>query len=136
MFVRAASREIVKRAKELYEARWRAEWERDPLHELDAKEPESATYFLGKSFNDAIHSARPAHPDRLTFMLRIGHNCAVEMFGTRIEQAVAARMRTHGEGCAGSLMGAVGRRSRSDCDSQSVCATNSVLSLKGELRRC
>ena len=98
---RADSREIAKRAKELYEARWRAELERDPLHELDAIEPESATYFLGQSFRDAIRSARHAPPDRLTFMLRIVHDCAVEMVGMWIERAVSAGVRTHGERCSG-----------------------------------
>ena len=43
MVDRVDSREIAKRAKELYEARWRAELERDPLHEFAAMEPESAT---------------------------------------------------------------------------------------------
>ena len=101
MVDRADSREIAKRAKELYEARWRAEWERDPLPEFAAIEPESATYFLGKSFSDAIRSARLAHPDRVTFTLRIGHDCAVEMVGMRIEQAVSAGVRTQAEGCGG-----------------------------------
>ena len=101
MVDRADSREIAKRAKELYEARWRAEWERDPLPEFAAIEPESATYFLGKSFSDAIRSARHAPPDRVTFMLRIGHDCAVEMVGMRIEQAVSAGVRTQAEGCGG-----------------------------------
>ena len=45
MVDRADSREIAKRAKELYEDRWRAELERDPLPEFAAMEPESATYF-------------------------------------------------------------------------------------------
>ena len=58
MVDRADSREITTRAEELYEARWRAELERDPLPEFAAMEPESATYFLGKSFSDAIRPAR------------------------------------------------------------------------------
>ena len=86
MVDRADSREIAKRAKELYEARWRAELERDPLHEFAAMEPESATYFLGKSFSDAIRSASHAPPDRVTFTLRIGHDCAIEMVGMQIER--------------------------------------------------
>ena len=56
MVDRADSREIAKRAKELYETRWRAELERDHLPEFAAIEQESATYFLGKSFSDAIRS--------------------------------------------------------------------------------
>jgi hypothetical protein len=58
LFDRADCREIAKRAKELFEARWRAGLERDPLPEFTPMEPESATYFLGKSFRDAIRSAR------------------------------------------------------------------------------
>ncbi len=78
MVDRADSREIAKRAKELYEARWRAELERDHLDEFAAMEPESATYFLGKSFSDAIRLASHAHPDRVTFTLRIGQYCVIE----------------------------------------------------------
>ena len=91
MVDRADSREIAKRAKELYEARWRAELERDHLHEFAAIEPESATYFLGKSFSDAIRSASDAHPDRVTFTLRIGHDCAIEMVGMQIERQLFPR---------------------------------------------
>ncbi len=72
MVGRADSREIAKRAKELCVPRRRAELERDHLPEFAAMEPESATYFLGKSFSDAIRSARHAPPDRVTFTLRIG----------------------------------------------------------------
>ena len=91
MVDRADSREIVKRAKELYETRWRVELERDPLHEFAAMEPESATYFLGKSFSDAIRSARHAPPGRVTFTLRIGHDCAIEMVGMQIERQLFPR---------------------------------------------
>ena len=86
MVDRADSREIAKRAKELYETRWRAELERDPLPEFAAMEPESARYFVGKSFRDAIRSARLAHPDRVTFTLRIGHDCAIGLIGMLIER--------------------------------------------------
>ncbi len=91
MIDRADSREIAKRAKELYEARWRVELERDHLQEFAAIEPESATYFLGKSFRDAIRSARHARPDRVTFTLRIGHDCAIEMVGMQIERDLFPR---------------------------------------------
>ena len=101
MVDRADSREIAKRAKELYEACWRAELERDPLHEFAAIEPVSATYFLGKSFSGAIRSARLAHPDRVTFTLRIGHDCAIKMVGMQIEQIASARVRTNGESHGG-----------------------------------
>lgn len=86
MVDRADSREIAKRAKELYESLWRAELERDHLNEFAAIEPESETYFLGKSFNEAIRSASDTHPDRVTFTLRIGHDYAIEMVGMQIER--------------------------------------------------
>ena len=91
MVDRADSREIATRAKELYEARWRAELERDPLHDFAAMEPESATDFLSKSFGEAIRSTRLAHPDRVTFTLRIGHDCAIEMVGMQIERQLFPR---------------------------------------------
>ena len=91
MVDRADSREIAKRAKELYEARWRAELERDHLPEFVAMEPESATSFRGTSFHDATRSARHAPSDRVTFTLRIGHDCAIEMVGMQIERQLFPR---------------------------------------------
>ncbi len=73
------SREIARKAIALYEAKWRAELERDHWGEFAAIEPESETYFLGKSFSEAIRTARNAFPDRITYTKRIGHDVAVEI---------------------------------------------------------
>ena len=72
------SREIARKAIALYEAKWRVELERDHSSEFAAIEPESETYFLGKSFSEVIRTARKAFPDRITYTKRIGHDVAVE----------------------------------------------------------
>lgn len=79
MVERIDSRDIARRAIELYEAKWRAELERDHLDEFAAIEPDSETYFLGKSLSEAIRAARRAFPDRITYTKRIGHDVAVEI---------------------------------------------------------
>ena len=79
MVERVDSREVARRAIELYEAKWRVELERDHADEFAAIEPESGTYFLGPSFSEAIRAARKAFPDRITYTKRIGHDVAVEI---------------------------------------------------------
>ena len=125
MVDRANAREIAKRA----------ELERDHLHVFAAMEPESATYFLGKSFGDAIRSARRGHPDRVTFTLRIDQDCADEMVGMRIERAVAVRMRTNGESGGGNSHGDAGRRLRGGCDRAGPSSFSIWRATVTELRR-
>ncbi len=131
----ADSREIAMRVEELYEVRWRAELERDHLHVFAAMEPESATYFLGKSFGDAIRSARRVPPDRVTFTLRIGQGCADEMVGMQIEQAVSARMRANGKSGGGNSHGDAGRRLRGGCDRAGPSSFSIWRATVTELRR-
>ena len=73
------SREIARKALALYEAKWRAELERDHCGEFAAIEPASESYFLGQSLSEAIRAARKAFPDRITYTKRIGHDVAVEI---------------------------------------------------------
>ena len=79
MVERVDSREVARRAIELYEAKWRTELESNHTDEFAAIEPESETYFLGKSFSDAVRAARKVYPDRITYTKRIGHDVAVEI---------------------------------------------------------
>ena len=66
-------------AKAIYATRLQAELE--PLHpnEFVAIEPESGNYLLGASFSDAVAASRSAYPNRISFVIRIGHLAAVHI---------------------------------------------------------
>jgi len=70
---------VVRRAKEIYESRLRADLERQHHGKFAAIEPESGEYFLGDTMSAAIQSARAAFPGRISFCLRIGHEAAVHL---------------------------------------------------------
>jgi hypothetical protein len=74
-----ATVDLARRAKRLYEERLRAQLEVTHLNEYLAIEPESGDHFFGKTLSEAIQAARAAHPDRLAYGLRIGHNSAVNI---------------------------------------------------------
>ena len=82
MLERVDSREIARGAIQLNEARWRTDLERDHWNEFATIEPDSESYFLGKTFSDAVRAARRAVPDRITYTKRIGHDVAVEIGGS------------------------------------------------------
>ena len=46
-----------------------------------AIEPESGEHFLADSFGGAVAAARAAHPDRISFVIRIGHPAAIHLGG-------------------------------------------------------
>ena len=75
------SQSVAKRAKELYAERLQTELESEHLNRFVAIEPESAEYFLGDTFSEAVGAARVAHPDRISFVIRIGHQAAVHIGG-------------------------------------------------------
>jgi len=66
-------------AKELYERSLRSQLEASHLHEFVAIEPDSGDYFLGATLSQAVQAARAAHPERISFALRIGHDAAVHL---------------------------------------------------------
>lgn len=66
-------------AKAIYEARLRVELEANHLHEFVAIEPNSGDHFLGYTLSAAIRAARAAHPNCISFALRIGHETAVHL---------------------------------------------------------
>lgn len=63
-------------AKKIYESELRETLEIDHSDEYIAIEPESKSYFLGKTFLDAAMAANNAYPDRKSFVIRIGHDAA------------------------------------------------------------
>jgi len=73
------SLDVARRAKLLYEQRLRVPLEAQHRHSFVAIEPDSEDYFLGDSLSAAIQLARQTHPDRLAFVMRIGHHTAIHM---------------------------------------------------------
>lgn len=66
-------------AKRIYESDLRETLEAQHRDEYVAIEPESKTHFLGKTFLQAAMAAKSAHPDRKSFVLRIGHEAAFHL---------------------------------------------------------
>lgn len=73
------SLDVARRAEELYEAKLRQDLEAGHRNSFVAIEPDSGDYFLGETLSAAIQSARAAHPDRISFALRVGHPTAVNL---------------------------------------------------------
>jgi hypothetical protein len=67
---------ITEKAKSIYEAGLRAELESKHRDKFVAIEPASGDYFLGDTFVEAALRAKQAHPDRQSFVIRIGHEAA------------------------------------------------------------
>jgi hypothetical protein len=76
--------ELARRGQALYERRLRAILEESHLNEYVAIEPESGEYFLGHTVSEAIQAARATHPDRLPFVLRVGHRTTVDIGATNL----------------------------------------------------
>ncbi len=71
------AQQVAAKAKWLYEEKYRAELEEHHRGEFVCIEPESEDYFVGATFDDAVNKAIDAHPDRLTYTLRVGHAAAL-----------------------------------------------------------
>jgi hypothetical protein len=71
--------DVAHRATEIYESHLREQLEANHLNAFVAVEPESGEYFLGETLSEAIQAARNAHPDRISFALRVGHRTAVNL---------------------------------------------------------
>lgn len=71
--------QLIERATRLYEEKLKAELETSHLNWFVAIEPQSGEYFLGGTMSEARQAARAAHPDRLTYLLRVGHEAAVHI---------------------------------------------------------
>lgn len=74
-----SSQQVADKAKTLYEQHYRAEFEAGHSGEFLCIEPESKDCFLGATFDEAVNKAIDAHPERLTYTLRIGHPAAFHL---------------------------------------------------------
>lgn len=71
------SRDLVRRAELIYEQRLQKSLEATHQDYFVAIEPDSGDHFLGRTLSEASAEARKVHPDRRTYVLRVGHPTAV-----------------------------------------------------------
>jgi len=69
--------DVIRRAKDFYEQRLRADLEKTNLNDFLAVEPDSGQYFLGATLSEAAYKARQALPGKRCFLIRVGHRSAV-----------------------------------------------------------
>jgi hypothetical protein len=67
---------IAEKAKELYQSEFKAQLEAEHRDQFVAIEPLSKSFFLGDTFIETALAAKQAHPDRKSFVIRIGHEAA------------------------------------------------------------
>ena len=77
--VNMSSNDLYERAARFYQERLRADLERAHLDSFVAIEPESGTFFLGRTLSEASAEASAAHPDRRCCVLRVGHSVALHI---------------------------------------------------------
>ena len=70
---------LARQAQEVYQQRLRSKLEATNLGDFVAIDPQSGEFFLGQTLSEAIQAARTAHPDRLSFALRVGHQTTVHL---------------------------------------------------------
>ena len=75
------SQDVARRAKTIYAQNLQAHLESEHPNQFVAIEPESAAYFVAESFSNAVAAARKAHPDRISFVIRIGREAALHLGG-------------------------------------------------------
>ena len=79
--VSADTKAVIERAKRIYAEQLRAVLEPQHLNRFVAIEPDSAEYFLGDTFDEAVKLARAKYPSRLSHTIRIGHRAAFHLGG-------------------------------------------------------
>ena len=74
---------IAERAKAIYGRQLQAELEAAHPGRYVAIEPESGENYLADSFEKAVAAARAAHPNCISFVVRIGHPAAIHLGGLK-----------------------------------------------------
>jgi len=67
---------VAEQAKQVYESDLKDLLEAEHRDRFVAVEPQSKNYWIGDTFIDAALAAKKAHPDRTSFVIRIGHDAA------------------------------------------------------------
>ena len=73
--------QVADRAKAIYRERLKGELEAAHTDGYVAIESASGEHFLADSFGGAVAAARVAYPDRVSFVIRIGHSAAIHLGG-------------------------------------------------------
>lgn len=73
--------QVAERAKAIYKERLKGDLETTHLDGYVAIEPDSGEHFLADSFGEAVAAARTAHPERISFVIHIGHAAAIHLGG-------------------------------------------------------
>lgn len=73
--------QVAERAKAIYGRRLQDELEAAHPDCYVAIEPESGEHFVADSFGGAVIAARTAHPDRISFVIHVGHQAAIHLGG-------------------------------------------------------
>lgn len=73
--------DFIRRAETIYEQRLAGLLEPEHRNEFVAIEPESGSYFLGRTLTEAMRAARDEYPDRLSHAMRVGHKTALHLGG-------------------------------------------------------
>ena len=73
------SRTVAQRAKQIYVDCLQLRLTAEHPNEYVAIEPDSRDFFVADSFGQAVRDARTAHPDRISFVIRIGHDAAIHI---------------------------------------------------------
>lgn len=71
--------DVARRAKKLYEEELRSKLELTNMDDFVAIEPDSGDYYFGKTLSGAIRASREAHPDRIAFAIRVGHESTIHI---------------------------------------------------------
>jgi hypothetical protein len=75
------SMSISESARSVYDLRLKSELEAEQHGRFVAIEPVSGDFFLGDTFIDAAFAAKNAHPDRKSFVIRVGYDAAFHVGG-------------------------------------------------------
>lgn len=73
--------ELVRQAKAFYESELRDTLEATQPDVFVAIEPVSRTYYIGQTLSEAGQYARRAHPERISFGVRVGHKVGIHIGG-------------------------------------------------------
>jgi hypothetical protein len=70
---------LADRSKALYASKLQTDLEKRFPDKFVAVEPDSGDWFVADSFSESVRQARLAHPNRVSFVIRIGHKAALHI---------------------------------------------------------
>lgn len=77
--VSAETRSVIDRANRIYGERLQASLEAEHRDRFVAIEPDSGDHFLADTLDGTVRASRAKYPDRLTHLIRVGHQAAIHI---------------------------------------------------------